>query len=910
MKKKKPYGGRNQLLFMIVRCILGMLIIFSLSGIHFTLKNKMTTTVFLVDMSDSAKAYEKNVTEYLRKTLKDKPEDNQAGIVAFGMDTATEQLISVANSFTEFKAKPISSATNIESAIDYAIAIMPKKTSKRIVVITDGQENIGDVYNIEPLIKKNDIELNFIVLENEEAQEVYVSNLEVPDKINVGETFNIKVTVESNVSEEITLYLYSGRTVRGTQKVKVQTGTNTFVFKDVQEDVGLKNYKVRIEADKDSISMNNEFVAYAMVDTQPRMLVVEGKDGNSAEFVKLLDSMGINYTVRGPKGVPTSINEMNEFKTICLVNVHADDLMKEFKDNIENYVKNYGGSLIATGGDSSFALGQYRGTQLEKVLPVDMDIKGEKEIPKMAMAMVIDHSGSMSADDFGQMSKLTLAKNAAIEALNTLRETDEIGVMQFDDTCKWVVELQNAKDKKTLEEYISGIPLGGGTNIYGAFRRAVDDVSESDAKIKHIILLTDGQDYFTDYDDIIADALDEGITVSTVAVGGDANNDLLNSIAERCDGRAYVTNAKTDIPRIFAQEVFLSSGEYLVNREFYPVVSDYSNIIEEFSNSQVPSLLGYVNSSAKDNAKVLLESDEHDPILSVMQCGLGRTVAFNSDVMNIWTANYAGTEVYQQLWNNIISWSMAEFTSEDTGVSIRENSGKLNITYNTESFDINSDVIATITDEEGNVKEKKLSINKPGEYVAEIDAYNTGIYTINIKEELDGELTSAINTNATIQYSKEYRVFEYSDDFKNKISNMKANSLTLKDNVFKTKLKQNRDIIDISDICLIIAVILFAIDILFRRLQLQKYMISLASNYVDTISTNKEARKLKEKEKLQKKQKEEEEKLKELKKAAKADKKATKKYEEAKLKAKDSFNKNNTQRLDTKALLDRKNKRY
>ena len=171
------------------------------------------------------------------------------------------------------------------------------------------------------------------------------------------------------------------------------------------------------------------------------------------------------------------------------------------------------------------------------------------------------------------------------------------------------------------------------------------------------------------------------------------------------------------------------------------------------------------------------------------------------------------------------------------------------------------------------------------------------------------ELTSAINTNATIQYSKEYRVFEYSDDFKNKISNMKANSLTLKDNVFKTKLKQNRDVIDISDICLIIAVILFAIDILFRRLQLQKYMVSLASNYVDSISTNKEARKSKEKEKLLKKQKEEEEKIKELKKAAKADKKATKKYEEAKLKSKDSFNKNNTQRLDTKALLDRKNKR-
>lgn len=196
-----------------------------------------------------------------------------------------------------------------------------------------------------------------------------------------------------------------------------------------------------------------------------------------------------------PDVAPDTIEKMMPYKAIVMCNVFAGELPEGFLKNIESYVKNYGGGLVVTGGDNSYALGEYEGTVLEDILPVQMHKKGKMNLPTTSLCLVIDQSGSMS-DQMAGMTKLALSLKAAATVVDCLEKQDEISVISFDDQFSEVVKRQAATDKEHIKELIYGIQLGGGTSIYPALEAAYETQRESKSDIKHIILLTDGEDYF------------------------------------------------------------------------------------------------------------------------------------------------------------------------------------------------------------------------------------------------------------------------------------------------------------------------------------------------------------------------------------------------------------------------------
>ena len=469
--------------------------------------------------------------------------------------------------------------------------------------------------------------------------------------------------------------------------MEVEKGKNTFVFKDKQLSGGFKGYRVRFEPEKDTESKNNEYMAFTDVRAKAKVLLIEGKKGEGAEV--MLKAMGADYKKITPVAAPRSLNELTEYKTIITTNVHKDDLSNEFLNNIEAYVKDYGGGYIATGGEDSFALGAYKDTPLEKILPVNMDMKGKKEIPEMSIMMVIDHSGSMGGGS-GGVDKLELAKEAASKAIDNFRNTDTVGVLAFDDSYDWVVKPQKVTDKKDIKNSIGSIGVNGGTSIYPALEEAYKAQKESKAKIKHIILLTDGQDGFHEYDDLMKKINEENISLSTVAVGDDSDKQMLKVLAEEGKGRNYYTDMYTDIPRIFAKEIFLSAKVYLNNREFAPKITSshaiLKNVLEE---GKIPTLLGYIGTSKKDKATNILTSDEDDPILSAWQYGLGKTVAWTSDLSGKWSGNFLSWSKNIQLWKNILDFSITNY-DEDGALKITQQGTDANIEFTTK--EVNEDI--------------------------------------------------------------------------------------------------------------------------------------------------------------------------------------------------------------------------
>lgn len=807
--------------YLVVRSLLLAIIVLAIAGVSITRRQRKLETIFLVDVSDSMSGNLDNVENYLKKSMSAMPKKNQAGVVLFGKNTSVEQFISDTKDFYGFNGSPITTATNIESAVTAASSMYHDGVTKRMILITDGCENEGSISNASAVVKNSNVELDVIPLDDTVSNnsEVYIDGLETPSVIHAGDHYNITVSIKSNVETDAVLTLYSGRVSKGQKDIHLSKGSNQFVFEDVGEEGTIAQYKAVIEPAQDTIAVNNTYVTFSQIEAQPKVLVVQGKEGNTVEFEKILTAANIGYDVVAPSAVPVSLSQLNAYKAVITVDTHFDDLRKGFDKTLETYVKEYAGGYICIGGDNSYALGGYRDTALEDILPVDMDIEGEKEIPQMSMVMVIDQSGSMAfpSEDNTSVTGLDLAKQAAISGVNELRESDEAGVLAFDDRYNWTVPITKVGDSSDITDKIRTIGDGGGTSIYPALEEAYAKILNSNSKIKHIILLTDGQDEFREYDALLKRINDAGITVSTVAVGSGSDQNTLSFIANECGGRFYYTDVNNSIPRIFAKEVYLSTNSYLINEEFYPQITSNNEILNGVVDDGCPALLGYIASRAKPRTDVILESPKGDPILSTWQCGLGRTVAWNSDGTNEWTAPFAGWDRYPMLWSNIIHYVISDTDLGGDDLEIVKEGNTAKVIYETEEYDKNTKVSAVISDENGTNKEIVLDPMKPGSYQADVDSDEIGIYNLSIRKKNGEEVVKNYNTAFANQYSPEYQFSDSAGKLDGFVKQVGGEILSLDTNVWKTEAKRVDSKMPLTVPLIILSMFLLLFDIIARR---------------------------------------------------------------------------------------------
>ncbi|MDU4736352.1 VWA domain-containing protein [Clostridium sp.] len=819
-KKYKPWS-KNEIAIFISRIVIFTLLILAFGNITINLKGRNISTVFLLDVSESAGDFEESGKDFISTAIESMPRGNKAGVVLFGDDSKIDKVLNKKKEYKSIDEKPVVTATNIQEAVESALGLFERGGSKRIVLITDGEENQGDILKSIPLINEQKIDFKVYKITGEKGEEIYVDNVKVPDNISVGEEFSVSIDIKSNYATKAKLTLFSGRNKVGEQQVQIQKGKNSFVFKDKQSSGGFKGYRVLVEAEGDTNKVNNEFSTFTNVMDKPNILLINGIKGDSEALEEILSNSGANIKKIAPSASPSTLNELLEYKSIVLNDVHRDDLNNGFMDNIEAYVKDYGGGLITFGGEDSYALGGYKDTSLEKVLPVYMDKRGKNEVPAISINLIIDKSGSMSAEG-GGVSKLTLAKEAAMKALENLREVDEISVIAFDDTYDEVVPLQKVGDKEAIKELISGIQIRGGTSIYPALEQGYNMQMQSSAKIKHTILLTDGQDGYEldNYATLLQNFIDNNITLSTVAVGEGANAGLLNQLASIGKGRSYYTDIYTDIPRIFAKEVLLSAGTYIINEEFTPKILSNHEILSGVKTSDgIPSLLGYIGTSIKENAVEILSSNHDEPILAAMQYGIGRTVSFTSDVSGQWSKNYLAWEYGPQLIKNMVYFTIPKY-GEEGKLNISQEGNEAKVEFYNDKISKDAKVKGIYNGENGEEGEFELRQVEPGKFEANIPLDSLGFYNFSIREEESGEVKNNYKGAFALQYSDEYKFNTNGEKLDVVVKETKGSFINKPEEVFEGKLQREYKKINLTTPLIVISILLFMLDIAYRRLNI------------------------------------------------------------------------------------------
>ena len=772
-----------------------------------------------MDSSDSIKDYYGVSEKFIKEALNQMTNKDTAGIILFGEEPQMENFLSPNPTFEKIIINTGGRYTTIEKAITAGVSILPDKSRKRIVLVTDGEENEGDSSKIAAALKDKGIDLKVKKIDKDKGSEVAALSVTAPQSLNIGEEYNIVVNIESNINTQGKLTLFDGNEKAAEEKVEISKGENRFVFKDKAGTKGFKTYRSIIDAVDYNESRNNEASTFMNILAEPMILLIEGKAGDGEEIAKMLDAANAHYTRVEAQSAPSSLQSLVQYKTLILSNVSADNLNNGFMEALEPYVKDFGGGLIASGGEDSFALGGYYKTSLEKVLPVNMELKGKKAIPDMSIILVIDKSGSMS-EGSGGITKLDLAKEAAARVLDSLRDNDEIGVLAFDDAMYWVVEPQKIGDRDKIRNDIGTIRQGGGTSILPPLKEAIKTSKGLDSKIKHVILLTDGQAEKTGYDNALEYAANSGITVSAVAAGRNADTSLLQYISEKAGGRFYQTDEYTNLPTIFAKETFMAAKAYLNNREFVPRIISLHPVIGNAVEKGLPKLLGYVAASPKDAARMVLESDEGDPILTLWQYGLGKTAAWNSDMTGIWSANYVNWENNLTLWNNLINWTIENYEGQDLEVDTSIEGGygqiKAKQTDNNEEFATK----AVITTPSLKTMEIDLAAEAPRQYKGDFRLDEIGTYLIKAVQSKEGEIQRTVGTGLSVPYSPEYSIKAKTDKLDRLVNEAGGKYIKEPKEVYEGPIADVTGRRDLTSPLLLLALLLFLADIAIRRLNL------------------------------------------------------------------------------------------
>ena len=735
----------------VMRCLLTCLCVLALAAPSVVLPGGQQAVWILADASASARGMQDQMTQSVRTALENKDASVNAGVIAFGGNAMVEKPLAQDGTYNGVTTAVDAQASDLPSALTLASALLPEDAQGRIVVLSDGATD--DVRAAAQQLAARGVTVDFQSFSGDELPDAQISQLNVPSRVYQGQSFTVTVQVTANHDTAGTLVLYQNRTPVSSREVTLRRGDNTFTFRDVAADTGVVTYEARLISEGDSCAQNDSMGGYVYVQGAPKLLLVEGRQGEGSEMAAMLSAAAMQYETVLPAQLPYDAEQLRQYDGVVLVNVDYDAADEEQWAALDSAVRVLGRGLTVIGGDSSYALGGYRGSKLEEMLPVTIDVRNKLDLPSLALMLVIDKSGSMSDGMFGT-TRLELAKEAAMRAAEVLTPNDQVGVIAFDDAAKWVVNLQKAEDVEAIQNQIGTIRPGGGTAFFTALYEATYALMNAQAQQKHIIFLTDGEAGDTGYLQLCDIMQQNDITLTTVAVGSGADQATLRTLAQQGGGRAYAANEFDNLPKIFTKETYLVSGSYVQNRTFTPVITEQS-ALTDFEG--FPQLSGYLAATEKSLATVSLMSDREDPILAWWQYGAGRVVAFMADSRGAWTSEFLQWDQAAAFYGGMAAFTLpgeereGQLTTERQGDALR-------IVYTAPEgaqTGLSTSMTALLPD--GTQTQLALQESAPGVYEGEIAAAQLGAYALRVEQrDASGELQRVMEGGAVNGYSGEY----------------------------------------------------------------------------------------------------------------------------------------------------------
>ncbi len=689
-------GRIRRIMALVLRSLLVLLFAFALAEIQWVDTSERVTVIYVLDQSESIPPAKRRlmleyVVEQVRR-YRDAQEQDRAGVVVFGRQAVVEvpPFDDDIPPLTQIEATlGATDATNLADALKLASALFPEDTARRIVLLTDGNENLGQVREIAPSLARNGIGIDVVPVKLTTRAEVAVENVILPSRLRRRQKFNAKVVL-NNYAEDRDRQTKIRGTVRITRSsggheepvgedivVELPPGKTVLNFEHEIASPGIYTYKATFvpkDPDDDLIPQNNATTAFTHVKGKGRVLLIEDHHhaGNFDFLASRLKAMNLEVDIMSTRSLFSSLAELQAYDVVILANVPRSSGEDEtnvtaFSDSqiqmLANNTAQLGAGLIMLGGEQSFGAGGWTNTELEKVMPVDFQIKNAKIKAVGALVMVM-HASEMAQGNYWQ-------KVVGREALKTLGPLDYCGVLHWNnfgsDAWLWRPGLAQVGDRRRLMiRALARMAPGDMPAFQSSMQMALTAFRKNSASTKHMIIISDG-DPTPPPMALVRRFKQVGIKITTVAIGahGVTGTKTLQDIATITGGAYYRVQNPKALPKIYQREA---------RRVTRPVVRDLPNVsprlvlshpIVSGIQDDFPPLKGMVLTTVKDNplVEVILRSptpsdNRNNTILAAWTYNNGRAVAFTTDTGHLWANAWTSWPHYDQLFSQMVRWAM------------------------------------------------------------------------------------------------------------------------------------------------------------------------------------------------------------------------------------------------------------
>ena len=582
----------------------------------------------LLDRSHSTEGLvDENLTEWLGILEEAKPsEADRIRIVNYG----NEVLIQDDGENSVYLGRRDLTRTGL--AMQTALTVADEDRPARMLLFSDGfsTENISD---LSEKLNTQKIPLDYRLVRDEVADDYRVSRLQLPSRTLMGEPFVISVTCRGHADGELPLEILRDDESLLSTSVRLVNGVGKIDLTDRIAKPGAYQYQARITPSEDAHPGNNVMEQWTEISGGPRILLLSNYPNDP--LAQSLERQGfeVELVIETEK---LHLGQLAGARACIFNNVPAHQVPREFQKALNFFVRDQGGGLLMIGGKGSFGSGGYHQSPVDALLPVAMELKSEHRKISTSLAIVMDRSGSMSAD-VGGITKMDLANNGAVNAVNLLGENDYVSVIAVDTLPHFFVPLTRLRGQRDriIENTRKIQSSGGGIYVFNGLEAGWEELRKAPSKTKHMILFSDASDSEAPggYEGLIDTMRKQDVTISVIGLGTeqDIHAALLEDIATRGKGRIFFTEDAAEVPIIFSQEtVSVARSAFLDD----PVVTKATGQWSELSPQEpnwLPKVDGYNLSYPRPKASVdLVAQDEYlAPLIAHMRVGAGRSMAIS-----------------------------------------------------------------------------------------------------------------------------------------------------------------------------------------------------------------------------------------------------------------------------------------
>lgn len=651
-----------------LRLLGAICLILALCRPYWLSKSDLLHVVYLVDVSESVdpEAIHGAVTE-IEKASASLHSSDRTSLLSFGTRLATADAKGLRKLADEAAAGTADASarnsTKLAEALLGSRLAFDAGMARRLVVFSDGSPTTPGVDAAIQTLREEGVDLRFRLMDGLRRPEAALVALEPAARIAYrGEIVRMRLRMRANEAMNATARVLHGGVAVASTPVKLEANKETSVTLDVEmTSAGESRWEAELQAEKDWFPVNNKVATTITVKGEPRLLALHRDEKQLRPLARALKKQGLELELRGERGLPETMAELLAFDAVILADVPATSMNQRQMELLRRYVSDFGGGLAMLGSENSFGLGGYFRTPVEEALPLTSRYEKEKQKPSLAMVLVIDKSGSMDGQP------IALARASAKAAAELIGAQDQIAVVGFDSETRVILNMTSAADRGTVMNAIDSLEAGGGTDAYPGMVKGRELLQNAVAKVKHMIVLSDGQTPDNDFAGLVRDMRAQGMTVSSVCLGAGAAKDVMQLIAQEGGGRYYETEDPATMPQIFTKETMQASRSAIKEDLFATIVTGDHPVLSGYGKTQLPYVLGYVMTQTKPTANLLLAAETGDPLLAICRYGLGTGLCWTSDLTEKWGGEWLGWGNGGAFWAQIFRGIVRK--EQSTGLS-------------------------------------------------------------------------------------------------------------------------------------------------------------------------------------------------------------------------------------------------